>query len=109
MFGIALCFLAALFFVEAKTAWVTIGNHSPTDIAAAKALAVERILATPLLSEAMQPVNGHTSMAFLAICAEAFSLPQPTQYRIDLLAGQNLRRISAFLSFAQFNRPPPTL
>jgi hypothetical protein len=41
-FGIALCFLAALFFVEAKTIWEFVGGHSAFSITSSKALAVER-------------------------------------------------------------------
>ncbi len=35
--GVALCFLAALFFVEAKTAWASGDQFTPTEIASAKA------------------------------------------------------------------------
>ncbi len=109
MFGIALCFLAALFFVEAKTAWVVIGNHSPIDIASAKAQTADRGLAITAHLQIRQPANNHSAPTLPAHLALAALLLAPPRHLIELLAGRGLPRISACFPFAHFNRPPPAL
>jgi hypothetical protein len=107
MFGIALCFLAALFFVEVKTAWADTGNHSPIDIAAAKARAVDRSQAVPERLQVKQPGCDHSAPAFSTVLdLTAFRLA-PEFQRIALPLGQTLARIPASFPFAQFDRPPP--
>src|SRR5215469_17020131 len=61
IFGLALCFLAALLAVDAKAAWVACAGHSPNDISAAKLPpAVGKWLipqATPVLRSASDSIQ----------------------------------------------------
>jgi len=108
MFGIALCFLAALFFVEAKTTWADSSNHSPIDIAAAKAQAVDRSLTPPVFAPVKQSALEHpVPQMYAVVLALLAFLLAPVQRRANLLANGR-RAYPAFFPFAHFDRPPPS-
>ena len=107
LLGIAFCFLAALFFVEAKTAWAGGDQFTPTDIAAAKACDLDRIqiiavTATPQAAPAKYAIRFAgpeftQKFALVDTSVERTVLPQPTY--CGICYGQ--------APFALTNRPPP--
>src|ERR1700675_5058058 len=105
--GIALCLLAALFFVEAKTAWAANCNHSPSDIESAKAHTVDRSVATPLPTKFRRPVGDHSTFPRPAVLDRVALLPTPKLNRLDILPSRGPLRVSAFLLPAHYDRPPP--
>jgi hypothetical protein len=106
-FGVALCFLAALFFVESKIAWAVVGNQCPTDIAAAKAQTADRSLGVPLRAEVKQTIRDHAMPTFAAAwIADPTRTAPPVQAK-DLLAVRRQPRVPALIPFTQFVRPPP--
>lgn len=106
-FGVALCFLAALFFVESKIAWAVVGNQSPTDVAAAKAQTADRSLGVPLRADVKQTIRDHATPTFDAAWTAAPTRTAPQLQLRDLLAARRQPRVPARIPFTQFVRPPP--
>jgi len=108
MLGIALCFLAALFFVEAKTTWADSTGLSPTSITAAKARAADRGLAAPAAFLNWQIVPHQKLPAVLPVLALIAFLMAAEQGTVYLLASSRQVRRTARVPIAHFNRPPPS-
>jgi hypothetical protein len=106
-FGIALCFLAALFFMEAKTAWASANNLLPTDIAASKAGTMDRSLVMPGLVQVKQPADDLSLPAFSTLGPFSFRIDSIPQ-RMDLPVGQSPAHFPVSFPFAQFDLPPPS-
>lgn len=106
--GAVFCFLAVLFFVEAKTAWAYTGHCSPADIAAAKACDTEKVdHSAEFKSLQIVPSVWQTSTSFGLTAPE---LRLPSGFAVGQLmpdAQSNFAAQQGFLPFAHSSRPPP--
>lgn len=102
------CFLAVLFFAEAKTAWASASHWSPTDIAAAKARDTDK---TGNIAEfGLSNLASGASQAKTDFGLNASESRVPSAFSCRYLALE-VRPVSAFqqgsLHFSLANRPPP--
>jgi len=105
--GIALCFLATLFFVEAKTTWVAYGSQSTIGIASSKALAVDRSEAVFTDTEPTRPDQHFLSPILDLVVILSALLAAFASLRIRPHLGRRLAYLPAYFAYAHSVRPPP--
>ncbi len=107
LFGMALCFLAALFFVEAKTAWASGDQFTPTEIAAVKVCDADRIpiVAFSDVQEAA-PVRCAPAASWPGICLHVTGPDVKVLYRA-LTKPVSREIYRGEIPFALTNLPPP--
>jgi hypothetical protein len=108
LFGAILCFLAALFAVEVKVAWVANAGTSPNDYTAAKLCPVAGKLIEQKLHSSVSSENQSKGLLQLAVITLAFALPirkfLQQNYPPTFSGICQSHDFSAFF----FYRPPPT-
>lgn len=109
VFGIMLCFLAALFAVETKVAWVANAGTSPSDLTAAKLCPV----AGKIIESKLHPAHNSAhfpsfpvSMAAIQIAFQ--STASQWDHRLNDL-GDVYRCAEFLIAGSSSNRPPPSL
>lgn len=106
-FGAALCFLAALFAVDAKAAWVADAGSRPNDLTAAK-LSPIAAKTIELKIRATQPEPHLAAVLILAaLPAQRASIPLSASLQV-LRSSSSQLAILDFRSPALFVRPPPS-
>jgi hypothetical protein len=103
----ALCLLAFLFAIEAKTAWYGPAVGCGSSVRAAKAQPV----ATPRVVDhgvpALDPAHPHATFAALPPIAAALLLCFPVQARGEVFLSHLSQFPAAGFSFSSLFRPPP--
>ena len=111
IYGLALCFLAALLAVEAKAAWVA-NDRSPNDISAVKlspAPGEHTHAAIAAIAAKISSGDGHDHIDLVAVILEAASSKRGHTCIENAPSDAKQFIERSFLSSSLFFRPPPTL
>ena len=108
IFGLTLCFLAALFAVEAKAAWVANAGHTPNDFTAVKLCPVSGKWIESQNNSAYRTSNSNTVMPQHVLFFAPPSLINRGLARSVVYSNPSALLHSIYFSAPQFFRPPPS-
>ena len=108
IYGLALCFLAALLAVEAKAAWAA-NNQSPNDISAVKLCPAAGKQVDFATEEAAHSSGHPLQLAKIGVELKGSAFPERNRSRADAFEAPRRFTELSFFSATLFLRPPPAL
>jgi hypothetical protein len=108
IYGLALCFLAALLAVEAKAAWAA-NNQSPNDISAVKLCPAAGKQVDSATEEITHSSAHPMQFAKIGMALKGSAFPERNRAHADAFEAPRQFTERSFFSATLFLRPPPAL
>jgi hypothetical protein len=108
IYGLALCFLAALLAVEAKAAWAA-NNQSPNDVSAAKLCPAAGKQVDCATADGAHSSAPPMQLAKIGMELKGSAFPERDRSRPDAFEAPRRFTELSFFSATLFLRPPPAL
>lgn len=108
IYGLTLCFLAALLAVEAKAAWAA-NNQSPNDITAVKLCLAVGKQVDLAVEDAAHSSSHPVQLAKTGMALRGSAFPERNRRRVDSFECSRRFIELSFFSATLFLRPPPAL